>query len=267
MLWFSTWLLLSWTSLPTWLLFPSTWLLFIMDFVTNLVTFNFDLVTFFSPNVNHEFLCLVIIHKRDIDIFVQCTSDAATNTSVWQQVYSIVKRNILRGIEVPALMSSIVSPLGNAYLDRGISARLSKMKMRIVGLHVQRIKVYSCLQELNQTGIRYFNLPMLLNSSSTRTLCRLRVKNHGSCHTDEADFPLHISIIYLVTEDLAADTACSVKQKMVVASRSLDRYIPNTSLVWCKTTAVGHHFCRVRTLRLSTHSSPIRFPCCHDKAC
>ena len=72
---------------------------FIMDFVTNLVTFsldlvtfNFDLVTFFSPNSNHEFLCLVIIHKRDIDIFVQCTNDATTYTSVWQQVYSIVKK-------------------------------------------------------------------------------------------------------------------------------------------------------------------------------
>ena len=72
---------------------------FIMDFVTNLVTFsldlvtfNFDLVTFFSPNSNHEFLCLVIIHKRDIDIFVKCASDATTNTSVWQQVYSIVKK-------------------------------------------------------------------------------------------------------------------------------------------------------------------------------
>lgn len=80
---------------------------FFMDFVT-------DLVTFSSPNRDDKFLCLVIIHKCDIDVFVQSTSDAATYTSVWQQVYSIVKRNILRGMEVPALMSSIVSPLGNA---------------------------------------------------------------------------------------------------------------------------------------------------------
>mgnify|MGYP006912275685 CR=1 FL=1 len=62
---------------------------FFMDFVTNLVTFNFDLVTFSSPNRDDKFLCLVIIHKRDIDTFVKCTSDAAAHTSVWQQVYSI----------------------------------------------------------------------------------------------------------------------------------------------------------------------------------
>lgn len=65
---------------------------FSTDFVTDLVTFNFDLVTFSSPNRDDKFLCLVIIHKRDIDIFVKCTSDATTNTSVWQQVYSIVKK-------------------------------------------------------------------------------------------------------------------------------------------------------------------------------
>ena len=87
---------------------------FLFDLVTDLVTFPLDLVTFFSPNRDDKFLCLVIIHKCDIDIFVQCTSDAATYTSVWQQVYGIVKRNILRGMEVPDLMSSIVSPLGNA---------------------------------------------------------------------------------------------------------------------------------------------------------
>ena len=56
---------------------------FSTDFVTDLVTFNFDLVTFSSPNRDDKFLCLVIIHKRDIDIFVKCTSDATTNTSVW----------------------------------------------------------------------------------------------------------------------------------------------------------------------------------------
>lgn len=60
--------------------------------VLDLVTFPLDLVTFFSPNRDDKFLCLVIIHKRDIDIFVKCTSDAATYTSVWQQVYGIVKK-------------------------------------------------------------------------------------------------------------------------------------------------------------------------------
>ena len=63
---------------------------FFLDLVTDLVTFTLDLVTFFSPNRDDKFLCLVIIHKRDIDIFVQCTSDATTHSSVWQQVYGII---------------------------------------------------------------------------------------------------------------------------------------------------------------------------------
>ena len=65
---------------------------FLFDLVTDLVTFPLDLVTFSSLNRDDKFLCLVIIHKCDIDIFVQCTSDAATHTSVWQQVYGIVKK-------------------------------------------------------------------------------------------------------------------------------------------------------------------------------
>ena len=43
---------------------------FFLDLVTDLVTFPLDLVTFFSPNCDDKFLCLVIIHKRDLDIFV-----------------------------------------------------------------------------------------------------------------------------------------------------------------------------------------------------
>ena len=46
--------------------------------------FFLDFVTFFSPNRDDKFLRLVIIHKCDIDVFVQSTSDAATYTSVWQ---------------------------------------------------------------------------------------------------------------------------------------------------------------------------------------
>lgn len=59
----------------------------VTDFVTfplDLVTFFLDFVTFFSPNRDDKFLRLVIIHKCDIDVFVQSTSDAATYTSVWQ---------------------------------------------------------------------------------------------------------------------------------------------------------------------------------------
>ena len=60
---------------------------FPLDLVTfplDLVTFFLDFVTFFSPNRDDKFLRLVIIHKCDIDVFVQSTSDAATYTSVWQ---------------------------------------------------------------------------------------------------------------------------------------------------------------------------------------
>jgi len=44
---------------------------FLFDLVTELVTFPLDLVTFFSPNRDDKFLRLVIIRKRDIDIFVK----------------------------------------------------------------------------------------------------------------------------------------------------------------------------------------------------
>ena len=44
---------------------------FLFDLVTDLVTFFLDFVTFFSPNRDDKFLRLVIIRKRDIDIFVK----------------------------------------------------------------------------------------------------------------------------------------------------------------------------------------------------
>ena len=44
---------------------------FLFDLVTDLVTFPLDLVIFSSPNRDDKFLCLVIIRKRDIDIFVK----------------------------------------------------------------------------------------------------------------------------------------------------------------------------------------------------
>ena len=44
---------------------------FLFDLVTDLVTFPLGLVTFFSPNRDDKFLRLVIIRKRDIDIFVK----------------------------------------------------------------------------------------------------------------------------------------------------------------------------------------------------
>lgn len=47
---------------------------FLFDLVTDLVTFPLGLVTFFSPNRDDKFLRLVIIRKRDIDIFVKLQS-------------------------------------------------------------------------------------------------------------------------------------------------------------------------------------------------
>ena len=44
---------------------------FLFDLVTDLVTSLLDLVTFSSPNRDDKFLRLVIIRKRDIDIFVK----------------------------------------------------------------------------------------------------------------------------------------------------------------------------------------------------
>ena len=52
-----------------------------MDFVTDLVTFSFDLVTFFSPNRDDKLLCLVVIHKRDIEIFIKRTSRRIGNST------------------------------------------------------------------------------------------------------------------------------------------------------------------------------------------
>ena len=127
---------------------------FSLDFVTflfDLVTFPLDLVTFFSPNRDDKFLCLVIIHKRDIDIFVQCTSDATTYTSVWQQVYSIVKKNILRGIEVPALMSSIVSPFRQCTRTVNLNTIVENEKCE-QGFHVQRA-MYKAVYRVNSTKL------------------------------------------------------------------------------------------------------------------
>ena len=120
-----------------------------MDFVTNLVTFNFDLVTFFSPNSNHEFLCLVIIHKRDIDIFVQCTSDATTHSSVWQQVYGIVKKEHIarhRGSCLYVINSESVRQCTRTVNLNTIVENENANR----GFHVQRAMYKAVYRELNQ---------------------------------------------------------------------------------------------------------------------
>ena len=85
----STWLLLSWTSLPTWLLSP---------------------------------LQTVMTNSCALSLFINVTLISSSSarvmplpTPVYGSKYmALLKRNVLRGMEVPALMSSIVSPLGNA---------------------------------------------------------------------------------------------------------------------------------------------------------
>ncbi len=92
----STWLLFCSTWLPTWLLSPSTWLP--------------------SP------LQTVMTNSYALSLFINVTLTSSSRarviplpTPVYGSKYiALLKRNILRGIEVPALMSSIVSPLGNA---------------------------------------------------------------------------------------------------------------------------------------------------------
>ena len=50
-----------------------------------------------------------------VGVRVSKSSVMVLPTPVYGSKYmALLKRNILRGIEVPALMSSIVSPLGNA---------------------------------------------------------------------------------------------------------------------------------------------------------
>ena len=102
----STWLLFPSTSLlfsSTWLLFPSTWLLSPSTWLL-------------SP------LQTVMTNSYALSLFINVTLISSSSarvmplpTPVYGSKYmALLKRNILRGMEVPALMSSIVSPLGNA---------------------------------------------------------------------------------------------------------------------------------------------------------
>ena len=92
----STSLLFCSTWLPTWLLFSSTWLLFPLQTVMT----NYCALSLF------------------INVTLISSSSARVMplpTPVYGSKYiALLKRNILRGMDVPALMSSIVSPLGNA---------------------------------------------------------------------------------------------------------------------------------------------------------
>src|SRR5574344_279334 len=121
-----------------------------MDFVTNLVTFS-------SPNRDDKFLCLVIIHKCDIDVFIQSTSDAATYTSVWQQVYSIIKKEHIARHGCSSLdvinSESVRQCTWTVNLNTIVENENANR-----GFHVQRAMYKAVYSELNQTGVRYFQL-------------------------------------------------------------------------------------------------------------
>ena len=135
-----------------------------VTFSLDLVTFSLDLVTFFlnlvtssSPNCDDKFLRLVIIHKRDINIFIKSTSDAATYTSVWQQVYSIVKKE-----HIARHGSSCLDILNS----KSIRQCTRTMNLNTIvenenanrGFHVQRAMYKAVYCKLNQACVRYFQL-------------------------------------------------------------------------------------------------------------
>ena len=130
---------------------------FFLDLVTNLVTFNFDLVTFFSPNSNHKFLCLVIIHKCDINIFIKSTSDTAAHTCVWQQVYGIIEKEHIARHGSSSL--DILNSESVRQCTRTVNLHtIIENENANRGLHVQRTVYKAVYRELNQTGVRYFQL-------------------------------------------------------------------------------------------------------------
>ena len=123
--------------------------------VFDLGTFFMDFVTFFSPNRDDKFLRRVIIRKRDIDIFVQCTGYAATYTSVWQQVYSIVKKKHIARHGSSCL--DILNSKSIRQCTRTVNLNtIVENENANRGFHVQRAMYKAVYSKLNQTGIRYF---------------------------------------------------------------------------------------------------------------
>ena len=128
-----------------------------MDFVTDLVTFNFNLVTFSSPNRDDEFLCLIIIRKCDIDIFVKCTGDTAAHTSVWQQIYGIIEKEHIARHRSSCLdifnSESIRQYTRTMNLHPIVEDEYSDRSFQI-----QRAVYKTINRKLNQTAVRYLQL-------------------------------------------------------------------------------------------------------------
>ena len=97
------------------------------------------------------------------DIFVKCTSDAATYTSVWQQVYSIVKKehiarhgsSCLDVINSESVRQCTRTVNLNTIVENGNANR---------GFYVQRTLYKAVYRELNQACVRYFQLDSFVRS-------------------------------------------------------------------------------------------------------
>ena len=181
---------------------------FFLDLVTDLVTFPLDLVTFSSPNRDDKFLCLGIIRKRDIDIFVQCTSDAATYTSVWQQVYSIVKKEHIA--RHGSSCFDVINSESVRQCPRTVNLNtIIENENANRGFHVQRAMHKAVYRELNQAGIRYFQLSHTVEFFSHLHIMQITSEEIHDRVILMKQISLHICIIHLVTEYLAADAvAC-----------------------------------------------------------
>ena len=182
-----------------------------MDLVTfslDLVTFFLDLVTFSSPNRDDKFLCLVIIHERDIDIFVQCTSDATTYTSVWQQVYSIVKKEHIARHGSSCL--DVINSESVRQCTRTVNLNtIVENENANRGFYVQRAMYKAVYRELNQACVRYFQLTHAVEFFSHLHIMQITSEEIHDRVILMKQISLHICIIHLVTKNLAADAvAC-----------------------------------------------------------
>ena len=168
----------------------------------------FDLVTFFSPNRDDKFLCLVIIHKCDIDIFVQCTSDATTYTSVWQQVYSIVKKKHIARHGSSCLY--VINSESVRQCPRTVNLNtIVENENANRGFHVQRAMYKAVYSELNQACVRYFQLSHTVEFFSHLHIMQITSEEIHDRIILMKQISLHICIIHLITEYLAADAvAC-----------------------------------------------------------
>jgi len=174
------------------------------------------LVTFSSPNRDDKFLCLVIIHKRDIDIFVQCTSDATAHTCVWQQVYRIIEKEHIARHGCSSL--DVINSESVRQCTRTVNLNtIVENENSNRGFHVQRTMYKAVYSELNQACVRYFQLTHAVEFISYLHIMQITSEEIHDSIILMKQISLHLCIIHFVTENLAADA------------------------VACKTDALGSH--------------------------